>query len=158
AVTLPPSPAFFWQGRMDSVTAPEASGRAASLAALFEAQRRSLWALAYRLTGSAEDAEDAVQEAFARLASAPPAAPAAALGRWLARVVTNLGIDALRRRRRRAYVGPWLPAAIETADDDPLAALASPQPDPEQRYGVAESASFAFLVALEALSPRQRAV
>jgi len=135
----------------------ETSERAAALAALFRVQRESLWGLAYRLTGSAEDADDAVQEAFARLLAAPPAAPPEELGRWLARVTTNLGIDALRRRRRRAYAGPWLPSPVETAEADPLAHLASEAPDPERRYGLAESASYAFLLALEALSPRQRA-
>lgn len=47
---------------------------------------------------------------------------------------------------------------VELPDEDPLASLASEAPDPERRYGLAESASYAFLVALEALSPRQRAV
>lgn len=142
---------------MDAVTAVDPPERAAQLAALFRAQRNSLWGLAYRLTGSAEDAEDVVQEAFLRLVADPPAAEAHELGRWLARVATNLGIDALRRRRRRAYVGPWLPSPVETGSADPLEALASERPDPEQRYGLAESATYAFLLALELLSPRQRA-
>jgi RNA polymerase sigma-70 factor (ECF subfamily) len=128
----------------------------AGLAALFEAQRPRLWGLAYRLTGSAEDADDVVQEAFVRLLASPPPAPPLELGRWLARVATNLGIDALRRRRRRAYPGPWLPSPLETRDD-PLEAVAGEGPDPEARYGLAESATFAFLLALEALGPRQRA-
>ena len=131
--------------------------RAEALAALFRAQRGALFGLAYRLTGSAEDAEDAVQEAFARLVAEPPDAPEHELGRWLARVVTNLAIDALRRRRRSAYPGPWLPWPVELPAVDPLAALASEAPDPERRYGLAESASQAFLLALELLSPRQRA-
>jgi RNA polymerase sigma-70 factor (ECF subfamily) len=138
-----------------------ATGRAfdldAGLTALFQAQRPRLWALAYRLTGSAEDADDVVQEAFARLLESPPPAPPHELGRWLARVATNLGIDALRRRRRRAYAGPWLPSPLETGEDDGCGALADAGPDPEARYGLAESATFAFLLALEALSPRQRA-
>jgi RNA polymerase sigma-70 factor (ECF subfamily) len=127
------------------------------LAALFRAQRGSLWGLAYRLTGSAEDAEDVVQEAFARLLADPPEVPAEQLGRWLSRVATNLGIDALRRRKRRAYPGPWLPSPVETPDADAPERRASEGLDPEQRYGLAESAGYAFLVALEALSPRQRA-
>jgi RNA polymerase sigma-70 factor (ECF subfamily) len=142
---------------MDGMSAAGPPDRNASLAALFRAQRGPLFGLAYRLTGSAEDAEDVVQEAFARLAATPLVRPPEELGRWLARVATNLGIDALRRRRRRAYEGPWLPAPLETPDDDPLAALASEAPDPERRYELAESATYAFLVALEALSPRQRA-
>lgn len=142
---------------MDSVTAARTPERARALEALFAAQRRPLWGLAYRLTGDAEDAEDAVQEAFARLLAAPIDAPADELGRWLARVTTNLGIDALRRRRRRAYVGPWLPSPVEIPETDPLALHASDAPDPERRYDLAESASYAFLLALEALTPRQRA-
>jgi RNA polymerase sigma-70 factor (ECF subfamily) len=139
------------------VTAAGTSDRARALEALFSAQRRPLWGLAYRLTGNAEDAEDAVQEAFARLVATGLDAPPDQLGRWLARVTTNLGIDALRRRRRRAYAGPWLPSPIETPDAGPLDLHASEAPDPERRYGLAESATYAFLLALEALSPRQRA-
>jgi RNA polymerase sigma-70 factor (ECF subfamily) len=127
------------------------------LAALFRTQRGSLRGLAYRLTGSAEDAEDVVQEAFARLLADPPEVPAEQLGRWLSRVATNLGIDALRRRKRRAYPGPWLPSPVENPDADALERRTSEGLDPEQRYGLAESAGYAFLVALEALSPRQRA-
>jgi RNA polymerase sigma-70 factor (ECF subfamily) len=140
------------------VTASEPLERAARLEDVFRAQRKRLWGLAYRLTGSTEDAEDAVQEAFARLVAEPPAAHGAELGPWLVRVVTNLGIDALRRRRRRAYDGPWLPSPLETPEGDPLDAQPDASPDPEARYGLAESASYAFLVALEALGPRQRAV
>jgi RNA polymerase sigma-70 factor (ECF subfamily) len=131
--------------------------RATRLEALFRAQRRRLWGLAYRLTGSAEDAEDVVQEAFARLVASPPEGPPEALGPWLARVATNLGIDALRKRRRRSYAGPWLPSPLEDSEEvemEPAGEMA----DPEARYGLVESATYAFLVALEALSPRQRAV
>jgi len=120
-------------------------------------ERRRLWGLAYRLTGSAVDADDVVQEAFARLLDRPPEAGGAPLGPWLVRVATNLGLDALRRRKRRGYEGPWLPQPIEGADDDWPLELAGHDADPEQRYGLAESASYAFLVALEALGPRQRA-
>ena len=97
-----------------------------------------------------------MQETFARLLDRPPGA-AVPLGAWLARVATHVGIDALRRRKRRAYAGPWLPQPIEGADDDWSGGPASDDADPEQRYGLAESASYAFLVALEALGPRQRA-
>jgi RNA polymerase sigma-70 factor (ECF subfamily) len=130
------------------VTATRPLDRAEELDSLYRAQRPRLWALAYRLTGNAEDADDVVQEAFARLAAQPPGALVPETGPWLARVATNLGIDALRRRRRRAYEGPWLPSPIETPDDEP---------SPEVRYGLAESATYAFLLALEALGPRQRA-
>jgi RNA polymerase sigma-70 factor (ECF subfamily) len=131
----------------------EATVRSERLAAVFRAQQRRLWGLAYRLTGDAEDADDIVQEAFARLSALRPVLDEQHVGPWLVRVATNLGIDALRRRRRRAYVGPWLPSPCVDAGD----ALPSLE-DPETRYGLAESATFAFLLALEALSPRQRAV
>ena len=140
------------------MTATEPPDRAARLAALFRAQRGRLWGLAYRLTGTAEDADDVVQEAFVRLVEQPPESPLEDSGPWLARVATNLGIDALRRRRRRAYAGPWLPSPVETDEADPLDVQPSGSPDPEARYGLAESASYAFLLALEALTPRQRAV
>jgi RNA polymerase sigma-70 factor (ECF subfamily) len=125
--------------------------------ALFRAQSRGLWGMAYRLTGSAEDADDDVQESFARLLASPPmrGQPPRA---WLVRVATNLCIDALRRRRRRAYTGAWLPAPAEEPADGWGECLASAAPDPEARYGLLESASYAFLVALEGLGPRQRAV
>jgi RNA polymerase sigma-70 factor (ECF subfamily) len=124
--------------------------------ALFRLHGRKLWALAYRLTGSAEDAEDVVQETFARLLAQPPRA-ADTLPAWLARVATNLGIDALRRRRRRAYTGAWLPQPVE--EEEPLQAEPrSAAPDAEARYGLLESATFAFLIALEALGPRARAM
>jgi RNA polymerase sigma-70 factor (ECF subfamily) len=73
-------------------------------------------------------------------------------------VATNLGIDALRRRRRRSYAGPWLPSPVEEEPEDGATQVAWDLPDPEARYSLSESATYAFLVALEALSPRQRAV
>ncbi len=132
--------------------------RAARLATLFRSEQRRVWGLAYRLTGSAEDADDVVQDAFARLVAQPPEAPIEDLGPWLRRVATNLGIDALRRRRHRSYRGPWLPSPVDTSEADWLDARPSESPDPERRYGLVESVTYAFLLALEALGPRQRAV
>jgi RNA polymerase sigma-70 factor, ECF subfamily len=133
-----------------------ARGSKDSLESLFAAQRRRLWSLAYRLTGSAQDAEDAVQEAFTRLLERAPEREDPAF--WLVRVTTNLSLDALRRRRRRAYAGPWLPEPVDLRGEEGLAARASDEPDAAARYDLRESATLAFLVALEALGPRQRAV
>src|SRR5579871_6620215 len=106
-------------------------------------------ALAYRMTGSLADAEEITQEAFARALAAPPRA--GLTRNWLLAVAANLSRDRLRRRKRAEYLGPWLPSMIEGGTE-------TAANDPEQRYGLAESASFAFLVALEPLTSKQRAV
>ena len=120
-------------------------------AQLFEAHREHLWGLCYRVTGSAADAEDLVQETFARAIERPPADLERSLRPWLVRVATNLAIDALRRRQARPYVGPWLPTPVESLPS------AAEQPDVEARYGTRESATAAFLYAIEVLPPVQRA-
>ena len=121
----------------------------------FHQHRKVLWDLSYRMTGSAADADDVVQETFVRALSRPPPRTDVPLLPWLVRVALNLARDLLRRRRRREYVGPWLPQPIELPAGG-AASLASESA--EVRYDRLESASFAFLLALEALTPRQRAV
>jgi RNA polymerase sigma-70 factor, ECF subfamily len=126
----------------------------------FEAHRRFLWGLCYRMTGSAADADDLVQETFVRALERRPAGGPSGWRPWLAKVAANLAIDFLRRRKRGDYVGPWLPALIETGDESspPAHEIASDQESTEHRYDLMESVSMAFLLALERLSPRQRAV
>ncbi len=102
------------------------------------------------MTGSAADADDLVQDTFTRAMERPPPDTDRSLRPWLVRVAMNLSRDRLRRRKRRTYVGPWLPSPIEAAEPE--------APSHEARYGDVESASFAFLIALEALTPNQRAV
>jgi RNA polymerase sigma-70 factor (ECF subfamily) len=126
----------------------------------YAAHRSFLWGLCYRLTGSAADADDLVQETFVRALERPPARREAPWRPWLVRVALNLGRDLLRRRRRRRYEGPWLPSPLETEEGIPPAfePVAEGDDDPAARYDLVESLSFAFLVALEALTPAQRAV
>jgi RNA polymerase sigma-70 factor, ECF subfamily len=126
----------------------------------FQAHRQFLWGLCYRMTGSAADADDLVQETFVRAIERPPLDMRDGWRAWLARVATNLSIDALRRRKRREYIGPWLPAPLETGDEasPPAHEIASPEASTEHRYDLLESVSIAFLLALEHLTPRQRAV
>jgi RNA polymerase sigma-70 factor (ECF subfamily) len=132
-------------------------GRADDADELFRVHRGRLWGLAYRLTGNAADAEDVVQETFARWIDRPRAdAEPPAIG-WLVRIATNLAIDALRARRRRAYPGAWLPSPMEASDEDWIDSWPGPDPGPESRYDSRESTTLAFLVALEVLGPRQRA-
>ena len=130
-----------------------------SIEQLFADHRKFLWSLSYRMTGSAADADDVVQDTFVRAMEHPPRRMEDPLRPWLVKVALNLSRDVLRRRKRREYVGPWLPSPIETTDEPPshepaidgMRAL-------EGRYDLLESVSFAFLLALERLTPRQRAV
>jgi RNA polymerase sigma-70 factor (ECF subfamily) len=128
---------------------------ACDYSALAHDHRAHLWALAYRITGTATEADDVVQETFRRAIERPPADLSRPWRPWLARVATHVAVDMLRRRMRHRYVGPWLPGPIET---DELGDRLADGVDVEARYGAAESATLAFLVALEVLTPRQRAV
>jgi RNA polymerase sigma-70 factor (TIGR02957 family) len=115
----------------------------------FQEQRRRLFGIAYRMLGSATDAEDVLQDAWLRWQGADRARvadPAA----FLAKTVTNLCLTALTsaRARREVYVGPWLPEPVLTADGD-----LGPLDEALQR----ESVSFALLALLERLPPAERA-
>jgi len=123
------------------------------LDALYRAHRDRVWGIVYRLTGSAADADDLVQDTFVK--AAEHGRDGEDLGAWLTRVAVNGGIDLLRQRKRRGYIGPWLPEPIDTGEQ---AALEPRAENTERRYDMLESASFAFLVALETLTPRARAV
>ncbi|MFD3679894.1 RNA polymerase sigma factor SigJ [Streptomyces sp. NPDC058613] len=116
----------------------------------FEAARPRLEAIAYRLLGSASEAEDAVQETFLRW-------QAADVGRigvpeaWLTKVLTNWCLNVLTsaRARRETYVGKWLPEPLLAGDR-----MLGPADTAEQR----DSVSYAVLVLLERLTPGERAV
>ncbi|MCX5209927.1 RNA polymerase sigma factor SigJ [Kitasatospora sp. NBC_00240] len=117
---------------------------------LFESSRGRLEAIAYRLLGSAGDAEDAVQEAFLRWHAADRdliGTPEA----WLTKVLTNLCLNQLTsaRARRETYVGQWLPEPVLAGDR-----MLGPADTAEQR----ESVSIAMLTLMERLSPNERAV
>jgi RNA polymerase sigma-70 factor (ECF subfamily) len=134
---------------------------AALAESVFAEHKSFLWGLCYRLTGSAADADDLVQQTFVRAMENPPARTDEPWRPWLVRVAMNLGRDFLRRRKRRGYVGPWLPSPIETGSDESPPSyepVVDGQLSLEGRYDMLESVSFAFLIALEALSPQQRAV
>jgi len=115
-----------------------------------------LWGLCYRMTGVAADADELVQETFARAIERPPPAVDEDWHRWLVRVATNLSVDRLRARRRRAYSGSWLPSPVETPDV--LESVTDERAGVEANYQRLESVSYAFLLALEALAPKARAV
>ena len=127
---------------------------------VLEIDRRLLWGLCYRMTGNAADADDLVQETFVRAIEKPPRRLDEPLRPWLVRVAINLSRDLLRRRRRQGYVGPWLPSPVPTDEESPASfePPAASEDSPVARYDLKESISFAFLLALEALTPSQRAV
>ncbi len=142
-------------------TAADSVLGARDAAALFEEHGRFLWGLLYRLTGCAADADDLLQETFVRAIERAPSDRTRPLRPWLVHVAMNLGRDLLRRRRRTPYVGPWLPSPVAGDDErvvEAVEAVAAPGASTEGRYDMLESMSLAFLVALEALTPQQRAV
>jgi RNA polymerase sigma-70 factor (ECF subfamily) len=112
------------------------------------------------MTGNASEADDLVQETFVRALEKPPRRMDEPLRPWLVRVAVNLSRDYLRRRRR-SYEGTWLPSPLPTDNPDSPSSFEPPagdQDSPMARYDMMESVSFAFLLALEALTPSQRAV
>src|SRR5437868_2182162 len=118
----------------------------------FESYRSYLFAIAYRMLGSAMDAEDMVQETYLRYQSTPRD-DIRSLKAYLTTILTRLCMDQIQlaRRKREQYVGPWLPEPILT-EEIPEAA------DPQERVEKEESISLAFLILLEQLQPFERAV
>jgi RNA polymerase sigma-70 factor (ECF subfamily) len=114
---------------------------------LFERQRPRLVGLAYRMLGTVADAEDVVQDTWFRWRALGPG-EAVRPEAWLTTVATRIALDHLRtaRRRREAYVGPWLP--------EPLVADVGPAEAAE----LAESLRLGFLMVLDQLQPVERAV
>jgi RNA polymerase sigma-70 factor (ECF subfamily) len=112
----------------------------------FERNRRHLQAVAYRMLGSATEAEDAVQDAWLRL-SHSDTEEVANLGGWLTTVVARVCLDMLRSRRarRETYVGSWLPEPVVTVANGP-----------EDEAVLADSVGLALLVILDTLTPAER--
>jgi RNA polymerase sigma-70 factor (ECF subfamily) len=118
---------------------------------LYEELRPLMFSIAYRMVGTASDAEDIVQEAFLRFHRESEKGKAIDSPKaYLSTITTRLAIDHLRsaRVRRERYVGTWLP--------EPL--LTDPETDVARDVETADSLSMAFLVLLESLSPVERAV
>jgi len=118
------------------------------LAVRFEENRDHLRAVAYRMLGSASEAEDAVQEAWLRLTRAG-ASEVENLGGWLTTVVARVCLDMLRSRKSRREES--------LTSDEPKAIPAARNPsDPEREAQLAESLGLALLVVLETLAPAER--
>jgi len=114
------------------------------LTQLFESHRSHLRAVAYRMLGSATEADDAVQEAWLRL-NGSNTSEVANLGGWLTTVVARVCLDILRSRRRE-----------EALDAEVVDSIADSKSDPEQETLLADSVGVALLVVLDTLSPAER--
>jgi len=114
------------------------------LTLLFESHRSHLRAVAYRMLGSATEADDAVQEAWLRL-NGSNTSEVANLGGWLTTVVARVCLDILRSRRRE-----------EALDAEVVDSIADSKSDPEQETLLADSVGVALLVVLDTLSPAER--
>jgi RNA polymerase sigma factor (sigma-70 family) len=123
-------------------------------------ERRQLINLAYRLLGSLAEAEDAVQETYARwyAMSRQQQDAIESPGAWLTTVASRVCLDLLgsARARRERYVGEWIPEPLPDPAEWSSGRLGSTTADPADRVTLDESVSMAFLVVLESLTPAER--
>ena len=128
---------------------PNSVAADAALGGVWREHHRYLLDVAYRMLGSVSEAEDVVQDAFARLLRVDLAEIADVRG-WLVVAVTRRCLDELRsaRSRREVYVGPWLPEPV----------IDAPDLNPAERVTLDDSVRMAMLLVLERLSPAERAV
>jgi RNA polymerase sigma-70 factor (ECF subfamily) len=118
---------------------------------VFQTERPLLFSIAYRMLGSASEAEDVLQDAWMRFAGVD-AGEVRSPKALATTIVTRLCLDRLKAARttREQYVGPWLPEPVLTSSE--------PRDRPDLVAQRAESVTLAFLVVLETLSPEERAV
>ena len=123
-------------------------------------ERRQLVNLAYRLLGSLAEAEDAVQETYARwyALSRQQQDAIETPGAWLTTVASRICLDLLRsaRARRERYVGEWIPEPLPDRAEQLSGRSAATVADPADRVTLDESVSMAFLVVLESMTPAER--
>jgi RNA polymerase sigma factor (sigma-70 family) len=144
---------------MSTQSGPGDGRRDLSLDAVMS-ERRQLINLAYRLLGSLADAEDAVQETYARwyALSAQQQEAIENPGAWLTTVASRICLDLLgsARARRERYVGEWIPEPLPDPGEWPGGRPGGAAADPADRVTLDESVSMAFLVVLESMTPAER--
>ena len=139
------------------MTTPSGQGEPDPGLSAIMSERRQLINLTYRLLGSLAEAEDAVQETYARRYAMPPEqqdaieSPAA----WLTTVASRICLNLLgsARARRETYVGEWIPEPLPERTEW---TSGRPDADPADRVTLDESVSMAFLVVLESMTPAER--
>lgn len=152
-------------GKWDKTMVPDIQRQENGAVEEFEQYRRLLFAIAYRMVGTAMEAEDIVQEAYLRYRSALPAR-IDNLKAYLTTITTRLCLDFLKaaQTQRQSYFGIWLPEptvgdeALAEGGEHGVVPSADPSPSPAEVITQQESISMAFLVILEQLTPVERAV
>jgi RNA polymerase sigma factor (sigma-70 family) len=143
---------------MSTPSEPGGTGPGPGLDAVMS-ERRQLVNLAYRLLGSRAEAEDAVQETYARWYAMSRLAQDAVTspGAWLSKVTSRICLNLLSsaRARREAYVGEWIPEPLPEPAEWTGRSGGAPM-DPADRVTLDESVSMAFLVVLESMTPAER--
>jgi RNA polymerase sigma factor (sigma-70 family) len=144
---------------MTTQSGPEDRRRDPSLSAIMS-ERRRLINLAYRLLGSLADAEDVVQETYARwyAMSLQQQQAIESPGGWLTKVASRICLDLLgsARARRESYVGEWLPEPLPEPTEWATGRSGGTTVDPADRVTLDESINIAFLVVLESMTPAER--
>jgi RNA polymerase sigma factor (sigma-70 family) len=142
------------------MTTPTGPGGGAPDLSAVMSERRQLINLAYRLLGSLADAEDAVQETYARwyAMSAQQQEAIESPGAWLTKVASRICLDLLRsaRARRERYVGDWLPEPLPGPAEWISGRPGGTTANPADRITLNESVNMAFLVVLESMTPAER--
>ena len=144
---------------MSTPSGPDDGPLDPSLSAIMS-ERRRLTNLAYRMLGSVADAEDVVQETYARWYAMSPKEQAAidTPVAWLTKVASRICLDQLRsaRVRRESYVGEWIPEPVPDRTDWTDGGSGDAAVDPADRVTLDESLNMAFLVVLESMTPAER--
>ncbi|MEV0976199.1 RNA polymerase sigma factor SigJ [Streptomyces sp. NPDC049915] len=141
-------------------SAPGEGGRPDAGLSAIMSERRRLTNLAYRLLGSLTEAEDVVQETYARWCALSPGQREAvdSPGAWLTTVAGRICLDLLgsARVRRERYVGEWIPEPLPDRTEWIGGRSGPDMGDPADRVTLDESVTMAFLVVLEAMTPAER--
>ena len=158
------------RGEREAVVVAVQTGDESTFASLVERHRRELQVHCYRMLGNLEDAEDLVQETFARAWRNRAGFKGRSTYRaWLYRIATNACLDTIKRNKRRVKVVDLPPTAdrrpsydevpwLQPFPDQLLAGAAEAEFDPDAVVVAKETIELAFLAAIQHLPPRQRAV